>query len=108
MCGNYRYTFFLLCNLFLYIWCKETKPVSVTAIESANIVKMSANELELELNIKIKNLNDFGFNIYKSEFDVKLASVDIGKARLKKKVHINANSEITYSFIISSDLSKVI
>ena len=88
--------------------CKEMKPVSVSAIESARIIKMASDGMELELNIKIKNPNNFGFNIYRSDFDVKFSNVEIGTAHLKKKVHINANSEITHSFIITSDLSKII
>jgi len=88
--------------------CKETQPVSITAIEGAKIIKMSAKEVEFELNVKIKNPNRFGFNIHKSEFDIKFSDMEIGKAHIEKKVHINANSEIAHSFIISADLSKIV
>lgn len=64
--------------------------------------------MELELNVKIKNPNNFGFNIYPSDFDISFGTTDIGKARLKEKLHINANSEISYKIVVKSDVSKVL
>jgi LEA14-like dessication related protein len=94
--------------LFLsLISCAEFKPCTFNGIESAKVISVSSTNIELELNVKIKNPNNFGFSIYPSDFDVKLGNKDLGKASLSKKVRIKANSEIIHTFIIHSDLSKV-
>jgi LEA14-like dessication related protein len=57
--------------------------------------------------VTLKNPNPYGFSIYRSEFDVTYSGVYLGKAKLAKKVRIQANEEKTYSFTVSNDFKGV-
>jgi len=70
-------------------------------MEQARVIKMDKGEMDAEIDVKINNPNHFGFTIYKSELLVKLNSNSVGKAHLKKNIHISANSEQTYTFKIN-------
>ena len=64
---------------------------------------MNTSGIDGDIMIGIRNPNNFGFSIYKSEFDVTYSGVYLGKAKLTKRVHIRANGEETYSFNLKND-----
>ncbi len=92
---------------FLFNSCKEFKDVEVTGVKSFRLTKISGDGIEGEVIIGIKNPNTFGFLIYPSEFDITYSGMKMGKARLFKKVRIEANSEKPYVFKLKTDLKDL-
>jgi LEA14-like dessication related protein len=92
----------------LFLACKTMQPVSVTGIEDAKFSSITEKKTELEFSLKISNPNSFGFYIYKSEIDVKINEMSLGKAHLTQKVFIKANSESTYKFVVNSNSPQTI
>lgn len=87
--------------------CKTYKDVSVVGVDNFHLNKLSLEEIEAELNLKIKNPNNFGFNIYKSEFDLIFSGIKLGKAKLQKRVGIAKNAEKVYPFLLKSSLADI-
>ncbi len=76
-------------------------------MEGFYLNKLTLENIEAQVQVKINNPNSKGFNIYPSEFDVIFSGMRLGKAKLNQKVHINANSEEVYSFKLNSKLSEI-
>lgn len=87
--------------------CKQLEELNVSNVESFNMTKITPEKLEGEIGIKINNPNKMGFSIYPSEFAINFSGMDLGKARLYKKVRIAGNSEKVYIFKLNSDLSAL-
>jgi LEA14-like dessication related protein len=87
--------------------CAEFQEVGVTQIGQVKILKISPKGIEMEIGLKIKNPNAYGFTIYRSSFDVKLGETDLGTATLSKKEKVKANSEDMHVFHITTDVSKL-
>jgi len=104
--NKFRFIFFLF-GLLLVNSCKEFKEVEVTGVKSFRLTKVSADGIEGEVILGIKNPNDYGFSIYPSEFDVTYSGMKMGKARLYKKVRIEGNSEKPYVFKLKTDLKEL-
>ena len=99
--------FAFFCSLLLVSSCKELQEVQITGVESFYVNKINIEGIEGEVKLKIKNPNTVGFSIYPSEFDVSYSGIRLGKARLHKRVHINANTESTYVFKIKSNFEHI-
>lgn len=98
---NFRtYVLLGLALAFFFASCGEYKEVTITKIGQARIAKMDASGVEAEIDVKINNPNKIGFKIFKSDVDVSLNGSPMGKAHLKKKIKIKANTEDTYTFIV--------
>lgn len=97
----------LICSAILLNSCKEFKEVQVTGVKSFRLTKVSGNGIEGEVILGIKNPNAYGFSIYPSEFDVTYSGMKMGKARLYKKVHIDANTEKPYVFKLKTNLQDL-
>lgn len=82
--------------------CKDLKELTVSDVDSFNLNKVSAEGIEGEIKLKIKNPNTTGFSIYRSEFDIIFSGIRLGKAKLHKRVHIDANAERVYTFKLKS------
>lgn len=63
--------------------------------------------IDADIQLGIKNPNSIGFSVYPSSFDVIYGGVNLGKAHSSKRVHIDANSEKSYSFRLKSDFKNV-
>lgn len=100
---------FLLCTLYLLLFssCGDFKEVTFSGIESVRMIKLSQNGAEAEVKARIKNPNSHSFTIYKSEMDVTLNGMNVGKAHLAKNVKIRKFSEDSYTFDIKSDFSNL-
>lgn len=106
----------LLIALLGIVSCKEFKEVEVVGVENFKVKKISLEGIEADISIIIKNTNSFGFSIYPSEFDILFSGLNLGKARLKKRVHIDSNCEKAYVFELNSsfkgmnlmDLTKIV
>jgi LEA14-like dessication related protein len=83
--------------------CEEFQELQVSGVKSFRLTKVSAAGIEGEVILGIKNPNSRGFSIYPSEFDVTYSGIKMGKARLYKRVHIDANCEKMYVFKLKTD-----
>lgn len=91
----------------LFNSCGEFKELQVSGVKSFRLTKVSAEGIEGEVILGIKNPNPRGFSIYPSEFDVTYSGIKLGKARLYKRVHIDANCEKMYVFKLKTDLKDM-
>ncbi len=89
------------------VGCKDYQQVVCTGVKGFKINKINQQGLDANVILGIKNSNQTGFSIYKSEFEIKYGGLNLGKAVLAKKVHINANTEGTYSFNLKSNFKDV-
>lgn len=87
--------------------CKDFQDVQCTGVKGFKINQVSTSGIDADIMLGIKNPNNFGFSIYKSEFNIVYSGINLGKAHLSKRVHINANTEEVYSFNLKSDLKNV-
>lgn len=106
-----RFNFLFLSSLvslfFTISSCKDFKEARCTGVKGFKINNVNAQGINAEVLLGIENPNTVGFSIYPSEFDVVFSGINLGKAKLNKRVHIDANAEKTYSFILKSDFKNV-
>ena len=69
--------------------------------------KINTEGIDADIILGIKNPNRLGFSIYKSTFDITYSGIYLGKAKLRKRVHIRANKEENYSFNLKNDFKDV-
>jgi LEA14-like dessication related protein len=93
--------------IIFFVGCKDYQQVVCTGVKGFNINKINQQGLDANVILGIKNPNQTSFSIYKSEFEIKYGGLNLGKAVLAKKVHINANTEEAYSFNLKSNLKDV-
>lgn len=98
--------FIIIASVFLFS-CREVKEIKVTSVEGFYVNKLSVENIDAEIKVKIDNPNKIGLSVYPSEFDVTFSGIRLGKAKLNKRVHLNAHSEKLYSFKINSKLSEL-
>lgn len=99
-------TFILTLGLLLGS-CKNFKEVQCTGVQGFQVNRIDTKGLDADIMLQIKNPNNTGFSIYRSEFDVIFNGINLGKAKLTKRVHINANAEKTYPFNLKSDFKNI-
>ncbi|MBK6522473.1 MAG: LEA type 2 family protein [Bacteroidia bacterium] len=98
---------YFLVAIFIFLSCKDFKEAQCTGVTGFKINKVDMNGIDADIMLGIKNPNSIGFSIYPSEFDVKLAGIGLGKAKLKKRVHIDANTEKDYTFNLKSSFKDM-
>lgn len=87
--------------------CNDIKDVTFSGIENVQIISISTKGAEAEITAKIKNPNNMGFTVYKSDMDVTLNGINTGKAYLTDNVKIKRNSEEAYTFKVKADFSNL-
>lgn len=95
----------LLISLF-FASCKDFKEAEVTGVKGFKINKVNTEGIQATITLGIKNPNPIGFSIYPSEFDVTYTGINLGKARLSKRVHIDANAEKDYDFLLKTSFKN--
>ncbi len=104
---KFRSIILLVLLSFLIFSCKDLKEASVTGVDHFYIKNINGEGIDADLNLKIKNTNNFGFSIYPSEFDIIFSGIRLGKAKLDKRVHIDGNTERIYLFNLKSNLGDL-
>jgi LEA14-like dessication related protein len=102
-----RLLIFIISVSMFFMSCKEFKEITVTNVDSFYMNKITTEQIEAEVNVKINNPNTTGFSIYPSEFDVMFSGVRLGKAKLNKRVHIDGKTEKVYTFKLKSKISEM-
>lgn len=98
--------FLVTCLMFL-VGCRNFKELECTGVSGFKVNKVNTEGIDAELLLKIKNPNKVGFSIYQSEFDVIYSGINLGKAKLNKRVHIKANAEEVYSFNLKKSFKDI-
>ncbi|MBN8692548.1 MAG: LEA type 2 family protein [Bacteroidetes bacterium] len=97
---------FILLIAVTFSSCKEFKEVEVVGVKDFKLKKIGLEGIEALIELNIKNPNNMGFSIYPSEFDIIFSGMNLGKAKLKKRVHIDANCEKAYTFELNSSFKE--
>lgn len=87
--------------------CKGFKEAECTGVKGFKVNKVDTKGINADIMLGIKNPNPVGFSVYRSKFDVMYNGVYLGTAKSSKRVHIDANSEKTYAFTLSSDFKNL-
>ena len=91
----------------LFFSCKPFQEITVTDVDGFYVNKLSTSALDAEIKLKINNPNKAGFSIYPSEFEIIFSGIRLGKAKLNKRVHLDANTEKVYSFQLNKNLADL-
>ena len=102
---NKNFLLIFLPFLFL-ISCKPIQPISISGVNDVKVEEVSLTRIKLNVGMKIKNPNAFGFKIYPSTINFKVNGIDMGPGRITKRTRVKANSEDIRTFYIEADLSK--
>ena len=87
--------------------CKNFEEVKISSINNVKVKEISAKGIEAEVTVTIDNPNPLAFNVYRSSADIKYGSMDLGTARLAKKVRIPARSNQQHTFILKGDFKSI-
>jgi LEA14-like dessication related protein len=71
-------------------------------MESINLTKMSAEEIELQLTARVKNPNGYKVAIVDSDLEIYVNDQHVGKARIKNKVKFPANETSSQLIVLSN------
>jgi LEA14-like dessication related protein len=99
---NFLLAAFSFVVVFQLSSCDELEPVEIVNIESAKIITMTAEKVEIELIMKLKNPNSMGFSVTGGDMDVQMGKVKLGNAHVKGKVRIPAHSEKSHTFKLAA------
>jgi len=100
---KYLYGLVVFGLIVVFNSCRTIKAVEVVGIKNVKLKQIDAKGLKADIFITIKNTNDFGFTIYPSQCNILLNNIQLGKAKLQKRVNIDARCEKTYAFNLSSE-----
>ena len=95
--SKYILSFALLISL-VFISCKDFQEINVSKIDGFKVKSLTQEGITGEVKVKIKNPNSIGFNVYRSKCDVYFGDLYLGKAKLKKRIRIGANSDSEHTF----------
>lgn len=96
-----KYTFsiaLLMCLVFTS--CKDFQEINVSKIDGFKVKSLTQEGISGEVKVKIKNPNSIGFNVYRSSCDVYFGDLYLGKAKLKKRIRVGANSDSEHTFAL--------
>lgn len=102
-----RYIIYLFLLISLsFVGC-DYKEVTFSGVEGVKVTSLTQSGLEALITVKIKNPNTMSFTVYKSEMDVTVSGINLGKAYIAENVRIKRNSEQLYTFKINSSFSQM-
>lgn len=103
-----KYIFYLFVFFSVaFVSCAELKEVTFSGVENVKLTSLTQKGIEALITVRIKNPNKISFNVYKSEMDITVGGINLGKAYIAENVKIKRNSEALYSFKINSDFSQL-
>lgn len=73
--------------------------VKIGGIKSVNIVSMSKDQLDIEVNLPVTNPNNWGFTLADVDLSLTLSGVEMGKVKQKGNTHIKAKSDQVYPIL---------
>ncbi len=97
----------LLASLSLCSCVTEFKELSVSSIDDFKVTKLTADGIEGEIKVSIKNPNNMSFKVFRSKADIMYGGMKLGKAKIVKKVKIPANSSATHTFLLKGNTKDI-
>lgn len=80
--------------------CKDFQEINVSKIDGFKVKNLTQEGISGEVKVKIKNPNPIGFNVYRSSCDVYFGDLYLGKAKLKRKIRVGANSDSEHTLAL--------
>lgn len=103
-----KYYIFIIAVLCICLTgCVTLKPVDIGGIKDAKVKEFSIGSLTADLQIPIKNPNNFKIKVKKVKIDVSLKNSQIGKIKKISKVTIPANSNEVHMFTATIEFTGV-
>jgi LEA14-like dessication related protein len=100
-------TFLLITCISILTSCKNIEEVKISSVEKFYLNKISLENIDGELQLKINNPNNYGFSIYPSEFEIIFSGIRLGKAKLSKAVKLHKKTEKVYIFKLNTKISEL-
>jgi len=97
--NKYILTIALLIGI-IFSSCKDFQEINVSKIDGFKVKSLTQEGISGEVKVKIKNPNPIGFNVYRSSCDVYFGDLYLGKAKLKKRIRVGANSDSEHTFAL--------
>jgi LEA14-like dessication related protein len=87
--------------------CAVQQP-ELVRVENFKVKSFNTKGATVEVKARIKNPNKFGFKVKGSDLHLYMGANEMGDVKLKDKVKIKRNTEQSYTFVLESDLAKVL
>jgi LEA14-like dessication related protein len=87
--------------------CTEYKEIRVSSIKDFKVTKLGVEGIEAEVAVEIDNPNSLGFNVYRSKARLSYGGIDLGEAKIKRRVHIGPKSSEEHRFKLKGTLKNV-
>lgn len=97
----------VLLPILFIVSCKNFEEINLSKVDDLKIKTLTKDGITAEVKVKIKNPNPIGFNVYRSACDVYCGDSYLGKAKLRKKVHVGANSNSEHTFVLSGKFKNM-
>ena len=85
----------------------NVQDVELVKVNGYNIGCIDQNEIQLTLNMKIDNPNNFNIKVKKTNLNLFVSGSDAGKIKLYDKVIILKKSETDYDFVLIANQQQV-
>lgn len=102
-----RKTGFLILSALLIMAttsCFQYKEVEMEGVEDVRIKNLSAKGVEIEVDMKIKNPNNYKISIVDSDLDIYLKKKKMGNAIIQNKIVLPKKSSKVHTIMIKGDL----
>lgn len=98
-------SFLLIVSLYS---CFEYKDVEVVEYKSAGIKSISAEKVEIEVTLRIKNPNNYKISIVDSDLELFIKGDKIGTAAIRENVVLKKNVTDDYVVTIETGISDIV
>lgn len=92
--------FFSVVVIFVFAGCKDVKPVDIGEIQGVKLKSIGTDGVSLEIQLPIKNPNDFAFKVKKINLQAEVNGYNLGKITHINKIEVLANSNQVYSLLL--------
>ena len=104
-------TFFKYCTILLFVFslssCLEYKEVEVIKIVEIGVKEISANGVDVEVALQVKNPNKYNISIVDSDLNLFIKGNKMGSATIKEKVTLKKKSTAVYRFTLQSSFKDL-
>lgn len=99
--------FYLFIACCLCLFSCNLQEITFSGVENAKLNSLTQKGVEAEITVRIKNPNWLSVTVYKSDLDLSINGINMGKAAIAENVRIKGNTEAPYTFKIKSDFTKL-
>jgi LEA14-like dessication related protein len=104
-------TFLKYCTILLFVFslssCLEYKEVEVIKVVEIGVKEISANGVDVEVALQVKNPNKYNISIVDSDLNLFIKGNKMGSATIKEKVTLKKKSNAVYRFTLQSSFKDL-